>query len=349
MTTTDDHPSAPALRVFAEDWDPSYGAPATFDWDDSGSVERVEDGAGHVAGHVDARLPLAFVDGVRRAELRLWAEDGRGVRIPGLAGAYAVGAVTVRPGVGAEFSGERVGRLAVWGRGHHGDLAGSHGFRWASASTTVDEPDELLLQLHERMRRAEGTLALAAADAGWHTVLDGPLNRIPGVHGLVTGYVKTHRRQLLPDDEHARVPTLAVGERTRLYTNGPTHYTCYVRVGAPGPAALVVVGHRPAALPGRRRARRRRRRGRRPGRHTPGVRRRGPPRSSGAGQPDAGPQPRAPPHPRPGQRPPRSTGGAGRAPAGGRPMTDTTTDLPRRTDRRDRATQPRSPRGPHRS
>ena len=41
---------------------------------------------------------------------------------------------------------------------------------------------------------------------------------------------------LLPDDEHARVPALAIGERTRLYTNGATHYTCYVRVGSPGPA-----------------------------------------------------------------------------------------------------------------
>ena len=159
MTTTDHHAPAPAgapLRVFAEDWDPSYGSPATFDWDDSGTVERVEDGAGHVPGRVDARVPLAFVDGVRRAELRLWAEDGHGVRIPGLAGAYAVGAVTVRPGMGAEFSGERVGRLAVWGRGHHGDLAGSHGFRWASESTTADEPDELLLHLHERMRAGRG-------------------------------------------------------------------------------------------------------------------------------------------------------------------------------------------------
>jgi len=240
MTTTD-HPTPPpapaALRVFGEDWDPSYGSPATFDWDDSGSVEQVEDGVGHVAGRADARVPLAFVDGVRRAEMRLWAEDGHGVRVPGLAGAYAVGAVTVRPGMGADFSGERVGRLAVWGHGHCGDLLGSHGFRWASESTTADEPDELLLHLHERMRRAEGTLALAAAEAGWHTVLDGPLNRIPGVHGLVTGYVKTHRRRLLPDDEHARVPALAVGERTRLYTNGATHYTCYVRVGSPGPAA----------------------------------------------------------------------------------------------------------------
>lgn len=240
MTTTHHPTPAPApaaLRVFAEDWDPSYGSPATFDWDDSGSVERVEDGVGHVAGRADARVPLAFVDGVRRAEMRLWAEDGRGARIPGVAGAYAVGAVTVRPGMGADFSGDRVGRLAVWGHGHCGDLVGSHGFRWASESTTAEDPDELLLHLHERMRRAEGTLALAAADAGWHTVLDGPLNRIPGVHGLVTGYVKTHRRQLLPDDEHALVPALAVGERTRLYTNGATHYTCYVRVGSPGPAA----------------------------------------------------------------------------------------------------------------
>jgi hypothetical protein len=33
------------------------------------------------------------------------------------------------------------------------------------------------------------------------------------------------------------VPSLVVGERTRLHTNGTHHYTCYVRVGSPGPAA----------------------------------------------------------------------------------------------------------------
>ena len=43
MTTTDHPPTSPAaapLRVFAEDWDPSYGAPATFDWDDAGTARE---------------------------------------------------------------------------------------------------------------------------------------------------------------------------------------------------------------------------------------------------------------------------------------------------------------------
>ena len=31
-------------RVYTEDWDPAYGSPATFDWDDSADVEQAEPG-----------------------------------------------------------------------------------------------------------------------------------------------------------------------------------------------------------------------------------------------------------------------------------------------------------------
>lgn len=222
-------------RVFTEDWDPAYGTPATFDWDDSDGVEQAEHGEGHVAGVV-RRIPIAFIDGRRRAELSLWLEHATtGQRIPGLAGAYAVGAVTCRPGYLAEFAGVRVGRIAVWGGGHSGDIVSPHGYQWVSDSTTVSDADLLLAHLQDRMRAAEGNLALATADAGWYTLLDGPLNRIRSMHDLVTGYVKSHRRQILPDDDHALVPRLPIGSRTRIFTAGTDRYTCYIRVGSPGP------------------------------------------------------------------------------------------------------------------
>jgi hypothetical protein len=152
-----------------------------------------------------------------------------------LAGAYAVGSVTIRPDGPATYAGVRVGRLAIWGGGHRGDITSRSGYRWVSDSVTAEDPDELLAHLQERMRQAEGVLALEAADAGWNVVLDGPLNRIQGLHGFVAGYVKSHHRRILPPADHARIPDLEVGSRTRLFASGNDRYTCYMRVGRPGP------------------------------------------------------------------------------------------------------------------
>lgn len=221
-------------KVYAEEWDPSYGAPATFDFDDQQHAELAEPSGDHVNPRRPAPLPLCFIDGRRRGELGMWAERA-GVRTAGLAGCYAVGAVTVRPSGLARYEGITLGRVALWGGGHHQDIVSSLGYRWEAQSTTASDPGELLDVLQERMRAAEGDLALEAARLGWNVILDGPLNRIRGLHPLVTGYVKTHRRQILSDDQHHRVPDLPIGGRTALYTTGSDRYTCYVRVGNPGP------------------------------------------------------------------------------------------------------------------
>lgn len=230
-------PTDPGWTVFGEGWDPSFGNSADFDVDGSADVEQAEPGDGPVWRTPAVEVPLAFIDGVRRVELSLWAEHaGTGARVPGLVGAYAVGAVTVRPGSQAQFAGIRVGRLAVWGGGHTGDISSRVGYRWASTSITGTDPDECLAHLQERMRRAEGELALDAADAGWNVVLDGPLNRL-WPPGLVAGYVKSHQRRILPEAVHATVPALGVGDRTRLYSVSSKRYTCYVRIGHPAPGA----------------------------------------------------------------------------------------------------------------
>ncbi len=222
--------------VYSEGWDPGYGTSADFD-DPFDEVEQAEQGDGHVRRAEPTPAPLAFIDGVRRVELGLWAEHGAtGARVPGLAGAYAVGSVTVRPGRLMQYEGCRIGRLMVWGGGHTGDL-GSGRYRWGSAPITGTDPKSCLAHLQERMRRAEGELALEAADGGWNVVLDGPLNRIRSLHGLVAGYVKSHHRRILPESAHMLVPSLAIGERTRMFAAGSDRWTCYIRVGNPPPTA----------------------------------------------------------------------------------------------------------------
>ncbi len=224
-------------RTYVEGWDPEYGTPSGFELDGESATERAEEGSLVVSCPPRDPVPLAFVDGRRRVELSLWAEHGTtGERVPGLLGAYATGAVTISPGRNARFAGCRVGRLAVWGGGRTGSVAGC-GFRWVSDSTPVDDHAELLAHLQDRMREAEGNLALEAASQGWNVVLDGPLNRIVSLHELVVGYVKTHRRTLLPSVDHQLVPGLQVGERTALYALGKDRYTCYCRIGHPGAGA----------------------------------------------------------------------------------------------------------------
>lgn len=228
--------TAAPWRLYTEDWDPAYGVPATFEIDDSDKVEQAEPADGHITPTAGRATPLCFIDGCRRVELSLWAEQqSTGTRIPGLAGAYAVGAVAIRPGGPATFAGIRVGRIAIWGGGHTGEIVSPTGHRWASDSVATVDPADLMDRLQNRMRLAEGALALDAAALGWNVVLDGPLNMIRSLHSLVTGYVKTHRRQILPTAAHARVPSLAVGARTPIYTAGTDRYTCYTRVGHPGP------------------------------------------------------------------------------------------------------------------
>src|SRR6266550_2355263 len=105
-----------------------------------------------------------FVDGVRRVELRLLADDGRR-RVPGLFGSYAVGAV--RSHHRARFSDHRVGRSVVLCGGVHPDRVelsvGTTPLRFEPATDPGADPDRPLWRLQQLMREAEGAQAARAA------------------------------------------------------------------------------------------------------------------------------------------------------------------------------------------
>ena len=233
-------PPAQEWEYFTDEFEPSYGPSVSADFDQDNEPEPLESPA-DIPAAPPYTGPLAFVDGTRRAELGLSAQHPSGVRVPGLAGAYAVGAVTSRPGVGMRYEGVRVGRLALWGAGATGSIAAPSGYRWESTPTAATEPGDLLLALQNHMRAAEGELALDACDRGWQVLLDGPLNRITDFPETVCGYVKTHHRPL-PADAMALVPHLAVGARTILYAAGPHRVTCYARIGYPRPGGAPLGG-----------------------------------------------------------------------------------------------------------
>ena len=76
------------------------------------------------------------------------------------------------------------------------------------------------------------------SNAGWLTVLDGPLHGIRHRCGLaIIGYVKTHHRRMLAREHWVRVPELTAGERSGLFAMADALYGCYLRVGDPGPWA----------------------------------------------------------------------------------------------------------------
>ena len=224
--------------IYVEEWGAGYGSPYLIDDESGDSAEGVllEDGdqlLAHAGGERGLPGGLAFVDGVRRAEAWLVtvADDDQSVR--GLAGAFATGAVLAVPGHSPAFSRERVRRLAIWGSGLHVDLpAVPGGWGWDVVSIADTEPDAPLASLQTRMRESERDLAAQLAAEGHLVVLDGPLSFVLGRDAHVSGYVKTHHRRFLPAEAHARVPQLATGERTSLFSVGE-RFSCYARIATP--------------------------------------------------------------------------------------------------------------------
>lgn len=227
----------PLPQIYAEDWAPTREPPSTFELDGTAGAAAVEaEGWQPVRPAPGGGAALAFVDGTRRVEVGLWQEDAdSGKVLRGIAGAYAVGAAVCRPGVPADLGGLRRARVCIWSGGLTGNLGPSAGYLWTSRSLATSDTDAPLDALQNLMRDAEAHLAEELAAMGWQVVLDGPLNRIRSLRSMVAGYVKTHHRQLFPDELHRQVPSLTVGSRSPIWSVGDDRYTCYVRIGSPTP------------------------------------------------------------------------------------------------------------------
>lgn len=170
---------------------------------------------------VDAGSGLVwFVDGVRRVELRVLAEDD-GRRAPGLFGSWAVGAV--RCDGGAAFADHAVGRSVIVGGGMRPRRveidAGHHRLRYEPRSEAGTDPDAPLFSLQSKMRDEEAVLAAdIAAGSDYLVLADGPLRSLPEeTASPVVGVVKRFARAYLDDVHDALLPRLAPGERTPLF------------------------------------------------------------------------------------------------------------------------------------
>ncbi|MFL5735831.1 MAG: DNA double-strand break repair nuclease NurA [Actinomycetota bacterium] len=234
-------PSLLPVRLRADPWAPDHGmgfeavtdeiaprvdpAVETADWSLPRSLGAVEE------------CPLHFVDGVRRVELRLIAEQ-QGRRVPGLFGSSAVGAV--RCDGDATFADAAIARFVILGGGVRGeavDVRAPNGtLRFEPVTEAGDDPDVPLMGLQQLMRKAEaGVAARVAAAEGELVLVDGPLMFSDPTQSPVVGVVKRFVRAYLDGEHDALLAKLGAGERTPLFglgrAEGPLdRYAWYARL-----------------------------------------------------------------------------------------------------------------------
>lgn len=227
------------LRV--DPWDPEYGT--------SLELEALEEAPQAVELDVEpvpwrpilpkavVELPCcAFVDGVRRIDVRLFAEEA-GASAPALAGSWAVGAAwsTLPPSIGETV----VGRTLVVGGGlAHGDLTptvGGDELRYVFIGVQGTTPLDPIVGLQNVMREAEAALArriFLSGDADL-LMLDGPLTYF--ADGPIVGMIKRQSRSYLPSDRSKILGELCAGERTPLFQLGEQRlerFSWYLRLAS---------------------------------------------------------------------------------------------------------------------
>jgi hypothetical protein len=191
-------------------------APATAD----PTVETVDWSSPFSPGE-QPETPVWFVDGVRRIELRVLADDDEGRRAPGLFGSWAVGSVCCDGR--ASFGEHDVGRSVVLGGGLKPERVaisiGAHQLVYEPRSEAGIEPDTPLIGLQDAMRKAEASLATRLATADGCLVLgDGPLKSLTEpTTSPVVGVVKRFVRAYLDPEHDALLARLAPGDRTPLF------------------------------------------------------------------------------------------------------------------------------------
>jgi hypothetical protein len=230
-------------KLAIEPWAVEYGAPVEAEA--LAPTEAVVDDA--VELKPDAWRPLrpdaatgapdrvAFVDGVRRIDARVWITDDDGAPRPGLLASFAAG-VACCEGTAAGIESVEV-RRALFARAPAPDLETRAG-RYGVIAVPTDEPDQLANELQQRMRHLEREIAEWARNAGGDgrttlVVLDGPLSAGQNLPGAV-GYVKTHHVSYLDAGPARTIGALTAGERSPMFVTRTTwsRWSWYVRLPA---------------------------------------------------------------------------------------------------------------------
>ncbi len=228
-----------SYRLRLDPWTAEFEGPVQLgDEEPTGRVDLSVEAKSWGAIHPGpAPLPrrAAFVDGVRRVELRLLIEDGPRT-VFGLLGSFGVGAVEV--GERAAISHDAVGRVAIAGGGLAIDplevAVGERIVRFAPETVPENTPVAPLDALQAAMRRSEAALAERLAPERDVVFLDGPLSYVTQAYGPLVGFVKRLLQSYLEPEPALLLRRLDVGERTPVFLiegARAARYSWYLRLG----------------------------------------------------------------------------------------------------------------------
>ncbi len=228
------------LVLRADPWAPEYGMGFDAAGQDEPAAEvdaSVETGDWSAPLPCpESRCPAWFVDGVRRVELRLVAQEG-GKRVVGLFGSYAVGSVVCNGR--AAFGEEQVGRAVVLAGGLVPSRVevevGGQVVAFDPATDQRQDPNAPLDRLQRLMREAEANLAVRTVEPGTVALVDGPLNFYDEPGDSVVGVIKRFVRRYLGAEEETLLSRLEPGERTPVFAlldraGAPRWFSWYSRV-----------------------------------------------------------------------------------------------------------------------
>ncbi len=231
------------MRLRVDPWQPDYGASAEIEIDLPPAVGleldvEVAGRWGPIPAPEKADLPCcAFIDGVRRIEARLFAEEGD-IVAPGLAGSWAVGcAWSTRP---PKITAITVGRELVVGGGLVPPTlevtVGNKPLVFWPQSVAGMAPLDPLGGLQNVMRQAEAELARSTLESGDADLIvsDGPLDYF--LPGPAIGMVKRQSRSYIDASRVHVLAELQPGERTPIFKLGEQRlerYSWYLRLSHP--------------------------------------------------------------------------------------------------------------------
>ena len=245
------------MRISVESWGPDYGGELELGPQDA-TVETIDvtcegrpwEPVAATCPDGLAGSPLAFVDGTRRMDARLFMMDGGSAPIPGVAGSVGVGAVECDPFGSPPAPGSSIGnwyaprraqivecritRYLAMGEGKSLSLPAGPGLEFEAMPHPARELDQLADAIHDRMRTNEADLAAELAKEGRLVFLDGPLAKMRPGPARVIAYIKSHNRRYLGEDEEAILGKLGCGERTPMFAFGEPRprYSWYLRLCA---------------------------------------------------------------------------------------------------------------------
>jgi uncharacterized protein len=233
------------MRIAVEAWSPDYGSGLELGEPDEISVEKVETGCEvqewapiTPPDAAPPEPPIAFVDGTRRIDARVFLMNGHAGATPGIAGTVGVGAVVCEVngnGRRASCAEIEITRLLAAGDGLSQGLSAGPGLEYLGLPVPGQSTERLVDEVHNSMRAREAKVAQVLADRGHLVFADGPLAVVdPGPRSII-GFIKAHARRYLPPDKEAVLANLGCGQRTPVFAFGElrARYSWYVRLCPP--------------------------------------------------------------------------------------------------------------------